>query len=831
MRKAIALLFLLVIPISAIISQTSDEWYIDKPITGVVFEGLSSVNSKELDGVTAPYINKKFTNDLFWELQDKLYALDYFETIQPNAVKGDEAGTTVIVKFVVVEKASVASVEVKGNKNLRTADILDVVTLKTGDLVNRAKLRADEVAIKKLYLEKGYPDITVVGSIEQKPGQKKSSVRFVVDEGSQVLVKSIKIQGNTIASEATLKGVITLKEKSLFNAGAYQESKLEEDKTAVINFYRDRGYVDAKITDVLKDAKKDPKDGKNYISLTFYIEEGKKYFYGGMDFTGNKIFATEKLKDLVHQQPGSILSNKKLEADFQRVADLYYENGYIFNSITRTEKRDEDKNTINYTIVIVERERAHIENILIKGNKKTKEFVIRREMPLEVGDIFSKAKVIQGLRNLYNLQYFSNVTPETPQGSADNLMDLVINVEEQSTANINFGVTYTPMVTEGAFPISATVKWADTNFMGNGQNFSIETVVSPTQQTLTFGFAENWLMGKRITGGINLALGHNKISDVPQDILTPIFQSSSNVADPFTSSDDYTAGTTTVPTEYTMTYDKYSVTLTPNAGFRVPTPAGLFSVGAAVGTGVSMIWYDPTVNRPADPTVRKNWNQLRLNDSFAVSTSIDSRDLSYNPSSGYFVYERGSVTGILPNELYYYLRTDSIAEIFFTLLNVPITDGWNLKAVLGFHTGYSQLFAQLGRSTPQVDTTQQLYINGMTMGRGWEGKTTPTYGNTIWENSAEFRIPINEQFIWLDSFFDAATIWADKPSAVGLGDFYFSFGAGLRFSIPQFPFRFYLAKRFKVSNNTIQWQAGSVFADSSKPHSGLDFVFSLPMNY
>ena len=90
---------------------------------------------------------------------------------------------------------------------------------------------------------------------------------------------------------------------------------------------------------------------------------------------------------------------------------------------------------------IVEQDRAHIESIAFKGNKKTKDFVLYRELPLEVGDIFSKAKIMEGLRNLYNLQYFSAVDPQMFPGSAENLMNLVISVEEQSTADIQFGIT------------------------------------------------------------------------------------------------------------------------------------------------------------------------------------------------------------------------------------------------------------------------------------------------------------------------------------------------------------------------------------------------------
>ena len=125
---------------------------------------------------------------------------------------------------------------------------------------------------------------------------------------------------------------------------------------------------------------------------------------------------------------------------------------------------------------IVERPRAHIENITVKGNTKTKDKVILREIPLEPGDVFSKAKFVEGIGNLYNLQYFTTVTPETPRGSTDGLMDLVLNVEEGKTADISFGLSFSGTAN---FPISAQIKWTEKNFMGTGQTLGLDSTFSP----------------------------------------------------------------------------------------------------------------------------------------------------------------------------------------------------------------------------------------------------------------------------------------------------------------------------------------------------------------
>jgi len=137
----------------------------------------------------------------------------------------------------------------------------------------------------------------------------------------------------------------------------------------VAQYYQERGYIDATVTDVVKETHKDVQ-GHNLVTLTFRIHEGKVYIFDGISFEGNKIFSTEKLSALVYSKPGQIINGKKLESDFQRIADLYYENGYIFNTISHRELRDEAEGKIAYLVSIVERDRAHIENIIIRGNKK-----------------------------------------------------------------------------------------------------------------------------------------------------------------------------------------------------------------------------------------------------------------------------------------------------------------------------------------------------------------------------------------------------------------------------------------------------------------------------
>ncbi|HCM28375.1 MAG: outer membrane protein assembly factor BamA [Treponema sp. GWB1_62_6] len=829
MRARILAALLLVSPLLAF-AQTAGDWYIGKPIKDVTFEGLKHVKETELEGVVEPFIGRLFNDDLFWDLQGRLYALEYFDLIAPSAVPADQAGTAVILKFVVTEKPVISRIEFEGNSGLRKNELLDLVTVKPNDVANSLKLRLDEQAIRDKYLERGYPDVTVRAETRTL-SDASLSVAFVIDEGEKLAIDGFVFEGNIAFSERTLRGLLSLKAKSLLEDGAFQDSKLLADRDAIASYYRERGYVDAAVTDVGRETSKDSK-GNNLMTLTFKIREGRQYSFGGLSFEGNKIFPVEQLSALVYSKPGQTLNAKKLEADFQRVADLYYENGYIFNTINRKESRNEDSLSIAYVISIVERGRAHIENIIIRGNVKTKESVILREIPLETGDIFSKAKVLDGLRNLYNLQYFSAVTPETPQGSADNLMDLVFNVEEQPTADIQFGITFSGLSTPGAFPISGLIKWNDRNFLGNGNTFGVELNAAPDTQKLVFQFNERWLLGLPLSGGFDLTMGHTSLK-AAQDVAGPIFNGDEDEAfpDPYSSYEEYYDAGKTIPDAYLMAYDQWTVSLGFSSGYRFPTPLGTFGVGGGVRTGFVRNSYDDRLYRPFDPTLREGNNEWLLSNSVWGSASLDQRDIYYDPSKGYYLSQRASWVGVLPWEKERYIRTDTKGEFYFTLFNLPLSDVFSLKTVFGAHTGVSMIHSQFN-GDPVIESSNMLAIDGMFVARGWYSLRSDL-GLAMWESWAELRTPLAPGVLALDWFLDAAAV-KETPEALftslTMSDFYYSMGAGLRFTIPQFPFRFSLVKRFTMDESGIQWMPGSIWRDSADSNSGLDFVLSFAIS-
>jgi outer membrane protein insertion porin family len=822
------LLLLLVFPCFA---QQSGEWYLDKPIKDIVFEGLNHVKVTDLEEVIKPYLGRLFNDDLFWELQGRLYALEYFETITPNAVPSDQTGSEIIIKFTVRERPVVSRIVFSGNSSITRSNLQSIISVKINDVANQAKLRIDELAVIDAYLEKGFPDIQVRS--ELVPGRDGTIIlNFYITEGEKITIESINFEGNATFSSGTLRGQLSLKRKNLINDGAFQEAKLLEDINALTQYYHDRGYIDAEVTDVIRNIQKDEK-GNNHLTLIFYIHEGRIYRFNGVAFEGNLIFSTEQLDVLIRSKPGETINARRVETDLQRVADLYYENGYIFNTITRDEDRNSEEGLVSYKITILERGRAHIEHILIRGNEKTKDEVILREIPLEPGDVFSKTKVMDGMRNLYNLQYFSLVIPDTPQGSAESLMDLIFTVEEQPTTDVQLGVTFAGTSDPDSFPVSGLVKWNDRNFLGRGNIVGAGVTASPDTQNLSLEYTQRWLFGLPLSGGFDFTVQHAK-RVAAMDKLDPVFNGDETYAFPdgFDSYSDYESHNKLPPSAFLMDYNQWSFSLGFSTGYRFLTPLGNLGLGGGIRSALVYNSYDAGLFRPFDPTLRSGNNRWVPAESIWTSISLDQRDVYYDPSNGYYGIQRFGIYGIFPFEVEHYIKSDTKAEYFFTLFNFQILDNYALKAVFGIHTGVSFIFPQPFQEKAVIEDANKLLIDGMFVGRGWTDQRL-NRGLALWENWAEIRIPVVPNILALDMFFDAAAVKETPKTFFNefkLDDMRFSFGGGLRFAIPQFPFRFIFAKRFMFTNGSFTWIPGSIGGNSSNPAAGVDFVISFALS-
>ncbi|PKL25400.1 MAG: outer membrane protein assembly factor BamA [Spirochaetae bacterium HGW-Spirochaetae-3] len=819
MKRIVATLALLAVGAVAF-AQSAPDWYVGKTIKNIRFEGTVVVGSEELNPIIKEFKGKTFDDQLWMTLLARVYELDLFEEIAPEAVPSDAANSAVMIVFKVKEKPAVSKISIIGNAGLRTQAILDALTVKEKTIFNESRMRLDEIAVRRLYQTKGFPDVKVAASSEAQ-ADGSIAVSFRVEEGVRNIVQSILFEGVESVSQTSLKGELKLKEKGLFQSGQFNESSLEESRQAVEAFYMKRGYVDAKVLEVRRDSVPDPKDGSMMLTLTFVVSEGRSYLYGGMSFSGNTLYSSEELSALVKQKTGVVLNYERLVQDQSRAADLYFANGYIFNGFKLLDSRDEETGTISYVLQIEERPQAHIEDVIFRGNTKTQDFVLRRLVTLKPGDVFSKSKVLESLRAMYNTQYFSSIVPEYEQGSQDLYVDLVISVEEQSTASIQFGLTYAPSSSTGSFPIIGLVNWSDINFRGRGQTVSLETNLAVASQDLTFSFSDDWLFGRPWAGAVDFSFKHESLT-AAQDKDAPVFgyDDADRAPDPYATYEEYLAAGKYIPSEDLMSYETWTFSLGYSSGYRIPTKLGTIGFVPGIVHELEMVTYDDSIYVPYSESIAEGLDDWQLSNSIYLRSYINKLDLWYDPSGGYYASQRFTLTGWLPGEVNHFIRTDTRLDGYVTLFDLPVLENWSFKGIIGAHSKFSALLNQPWQDGVEATDSKKLAIDGTFVGRGWSSLSY-YYGTALWDNWVELRLPVVPGIVSFDGFLSAALVLDDDGllkltsdsitlqsgsslADMGLGNFAFSTGVGLRFIILQFPFRLYFAKKF-VYDDGFKW--------------------------
>ena len=773
-RKVYAFIVCLFVTMFSAFAQDS-EWYWEQPISKIDFTGLKNVKKSELQGITSSFVGQAFTTDTYNEILDRLYSLEFFDDITPYAKHDGGKDNKVLLVFEVVERPVISEINFVGNRKIRNGELREQIKNKTSDIYVEAKILLDERIIRNYYLQKGYTASYITHSTEETSDG--IVINFEISEGNNSVIREINFTGNSIVSSRTLKNKISLKEVGLFRDGAYQPSTLEQDKQTIIRYYNEKGYADANILDVKVDTSLNEEKQRDELTILFVIQEGSQYTYSGLRIKGNEVFSEAELLRNRKLKVGAVYNATKFQEDIQAISNVYYENGYMSNEFYPVPVKDADRHEISYDLTIREHARSHVENIIIKGNTKTKEYVIKREIPIQPGDTFSNDKIINGLRSLMNLRYFSNVVPEAVQGTEENLVDLMFSVEEQSTSSVQFGLVFTGAVDPGTIPVSLYLKLENSNLFGEGKTLAVGTQLSNSDQTVDLSYTQSWIGNLPISFNTTLALKHAKASSYV-NFWSPNLELSQD--------------------KYTLEYNDWSVTLSSGLARRWSPDYAIITLSGGIATSLQTNLFDENVFVPVDTGVSLYANRWGISNSLYGNISIDNRDLNYDPTKGWFLSQRLAWYGLLPGfEKEFFARTDTKLEGYLKLLDIPVSEQWSFKLILANYTGISTVIPR-----SEISEGNNVYLDGMLNGRGWTDAYRDARGMFMLSNKLELRIPIVPGVLGLDGFWDAAAV---KPkikdvTSLKIEDFYFSYGPGIRFLIPQLPLHLMFAWRYRVED-------------------------------
>lgn len=424
--------------------------------------------------------------------------------------KGDDK---IILYIEVSEGNPIKEIVLKGQKTLTEKEIKEKTGLaKATFVLDKAELGRYTHLIKKMYAEKGYHmiDVTPEMTVDQDG---RAAVTFTIKEHAKSLVKRINFIGNKSLTDKQLRSVLYTKEDWLFNiidqSGLYQTDRVEADKHMLEQFYQNSGFVNAKVIDTKIDL--NPK--KNSIIITHEIQEGDCYTIKEVTVCGHDIAREEFLRDIISIKPGDIYSREKLIESMKTIESFWGDLGYLFASVEPSVIPDDKAKTISVSFQSELGKPVILNLLTIKGNEKTRDKIIRRQIMLEEGTLITNGRMEATKHRLEGLGYFERkdgVMWKTTRLS-DELADLDLVVKEAKTGNaylqLSFGGAGLQSPTSG---VAVEASLADSNFLGSGIKTNIMGRASAQEKTLLLNITQPWLFDRPIFAALDLY--HKRLS-------------------------------------------------------------------------------------------------------------------------------------------------------------------------------------------------------------------------------------------------------------------------------------------------------------------------------
>jgi outer membrane protein insertion porin family len=388
-----------------------------------------------------------------------------------------------------------------GNTVFSDKKLAKVTKLEGGGVLTDEAILGAMRNIEKHYEDYGYPDVTVTHRMQETGQAGVVDLVFVVNEGVKNIVHKIRFEGNNSISTPDLRKVMKTKPKGIFSwitkSGKFDATQLDEDRDALLDYYRDHGYLRVKIPEIRREP---VKNGK--VDLVIPIEEGAKYTVANVGFGKMTVFKSEELYPALTLNAGDAYSASKMRADITMIRDYYGSRGYADATVT-PDIRNAGPNQVNIIYRITEGGRFHVGKVNISGNTKTQDRVIRREVPLKPGDYFNSVELDTTRVRLKNMNYFSDVQVTTnPGGKGYRDIDILVN--EKQTGALSFGVGFSSIdsivgyltVEQSNFDIRNP--WA---FTGGGQHFQASLRAGSERKDFSISLVEPWFLGKKLALG------------------------------------------------------------------------------------------------------------------------------------------------------------------------------------------------------------------------------------------------------------------------------------------------------------------------------------------
>lgn len=443
-------------------------------------------------------------------IRNLYYDLNRFRNI---TVMGENVGTGLInIHVTVQEKTPITGLEFTGNKHLDAKEIKKKTNIDEVPALDEEELKKYVLAIKKLYEEKSYLDVAIQTEL-QKDTEGKAVAAFTVDEGKRSIVKRVKFVGNHNIPSKTLRNIIFTREDWILGfmdqAGTYHPERLElGDKQIIEQFYQNNGYLNAKVIDIAID--RDP--GTQNITVIFEIEEGDLYTIKEVKAPGNDVLTEEQLLSFLPVAPGMIFSRQAIVTAIKFLEQAWSNRGYIYAHVTPSIEPNDDDKTVSLAFYSELGDKVFLRRINIKGNKKTRDKIIRRKLVVQEGELLTNNALEASKTRVESLGYFDQqqgVNWKTTRISKDTAdLDLLLNETKTGNAHLKIGFGGAPSNSSGFGDklkgVSVEGSISDANLRGSGISFNLTGRASVDEQSFQFNLTDPWLFDKPIYGAFDV---------------------------------------------------------------------------------------------------------------------------------------------------------------------------------------------------------------------------------------------------------------------------------------------------------------------------------------
>jgi outer membrane protein insertion porin family len=461
-------------------------------IKELTVEGNRRVQEAVILGRVQSKLGGPFNPALLSEDLRAIFGLGFFDDVKMR-VEDFEGGVKIV--FVVSERPFVRDIDFTGNKKIATTTLQEKIDLKLGSVYNPVDVQRAREKLKEHYEEEGYFEAQITPEVE-KFADGDVRVAFIINEGRRITIDRIVIVGNQGLSARDIKKVMVVQEREYFVLrGTVQRQKLEEDIERILALYNDYGFIQARVEshDIAVDR------DRARVTITIRVVEGPQYHVDQINITGVTLLPESEIRRQLKFKSGDVFSRSALRESVNSIADLYSTIGRASADITPRTDQVPAAAKVHITLEITEGPVVYVERINISGNLRSEDKILRREVPMVEGDLFTLQKLTRARQRIINLGYFDMVNVTTSPGSDKTKIIVNVEVTEKPTGIFSIGGGYS-----SADSFVGTIDLTQRNFLGKGYEASLRIRAGALTQQGIISFTDPWLFDRPLSAGFDL---------------------------------------------------------------------------------------------------------------------------------------------------------------------------------------------------------------------------------------------------------------------------------------------------------------------------------------